>query len=285
MNLDVVHSREDLAARVDAWRQAGERIGLVPTMGNLHAGHLALVRRLRAECDRLITSIFVNPLQFGPGEDLDSYPRTLEADREALRQEAADLVFAPPAEEIYPHGDEAATTVQVPESLTETLCGLDRPGHFTGVATVVAKLFNLCRPHVAIFGEKDYQQLLVLRRMAADLDFPVEIQAGPIVREADGLAMSSRNHYLDPEQRRLAPELYRVLCDVAADVAGDRSQSAQRAEQAERKLAAAGLSPDYVAVRDATTLGAPGAGPLRVLGAARLGEARLIDNVAVPPTV
>ncbi len=280
---DTVNTRSDLAARVVAWQRAGERIGLVPTMGNLHEGHLSLVRALRPQCDRLITSIFVNPLQFGPDEDLERYPRTLEADRKQLAAAGVDLVFAPGVKEIYPRGDQASTVVEVPTELTGQLCGRDRPGHFTGVATVVSKLFNLCRPDVAIFGEKDYQQLLVIRRLVEDLDFPVEVVSGPIVREDDGLAMSSRNHYLDPGERRRAPLLYRTLCELAEGLAAQPDRADALARQAESRLSEAGLEPDYVAVRDARTLGPPGAGPLRVLGAVRLGSTRLIDNVAVRP--
>lgn len=283
MSIKTVHTRTELADIVGAWRRSGERVGLVPTMGNLHEGHLSLVRELRPQCDRLLVSIFVNPLQFGPNEDLDSYPRTLASDQEKLAAEGADLAFAPEVGEVYPDGEAAATVIEPPAALTDQLCGRDRPGFFTGVATVVAKLFNLCTPDVAIFGEKDFQQLLIIRRMVADLNFPVEIVSGPLIRESDGLAMSSRNHYLDAGQRRLAPMLYHVLTEVAAGVAADRTRIDPLLDQARDQLAEAGFEPRYLAVRNAETLGAPDANvPLRVFGAAHLSGTRLIDNVPVP---
>ncbi len=262
------------------WRCRGERIGLVPTMGNLHAGHLALVDQLAGEVDRLVVSIFVNPLQFGPEEDYDAYPRTLEADLEALQGRGVDAVFAPSAGEMYPHGA-PLTHVDIP-ALTGTLCGLDRPGHFAGVAVVVLKLLHLVEPDVAAFGAKDYQQLQVVRRAAADLDLPVAIRAVPTVREADGLALSSRNAYLDAEQRRRAPALYAALAELAEALAQGRRDFAALEAQGRERLTAAGFDAvDYVAIRRCDDLAEPtGEEPRLVcLGAARLGAARLIDNV------
>ena len=199
-----------LRAQVAHWRAAGDRIGFVPTMGNLHQGHLELVRRARGAAQRVVVSVFVNPMQFGPGEDFNSYPRTLEQDRAKLAAEGVDLLFAPGVEAIYPHGSGETTRIEVPQ-VSRGLCADFRPGHFTGVATVVGRLFNLVQPDVAVFGEKDFQQLAVIRRMVEDLGWPVEIAALPTVREPDGLAMSSRNAYLSPTQRQSATSLHRAL--------------------------------------------------------------------------
>lgn len=273
-----------LRHRVRTWRAAGETIALVPTMGDLHRGHLALVEAARRRADRIVASIFVNPLQFGPGEDYGEYPRVPERDRARLAEQGTDLVFTPEVATLYPAGPERSIRVLVP-GLGDILCGADRPGHFAGVATVVAKLFNLVEPDVALFGEKDYQQLLLIRRLAAELDFPVEVVGVPTVREADRLALSSRNGYLTPEERRVAPALYEALCRVAGRLqAGERDYRRLEAD-AVAELEAAGFAPRYVAVRRAGDLGPPApdeplAG-LRVLAAAWLGRARLIDNVAV----
>ncbi len=262
------------------WRDAGERVALVPTMGNLHEGHLALVEAARAQCPRVVVSIFVNPLQFGPGEDFDRYPRTEEQDARRLEALGVDGLFLPEERVLYPRGRETVTRIHVP-GVSEGLCGAARPGHFDGVATVVAKLFNIVGPDVAVFGRKDYQQLCVIRRMVADLDLPVEVVGVPTVREADGLAMSSRNAYLSPEQRRRAPALHRVLVESAERLrAGEPVASVEAAASA--ALAEAGLEPEYVAVRRAGDLARPAPGEARViLAAARLGRARLIDNLAV----
>ena len=269
-----------LRACLRDWR--GERIALVPTMGNLHEGHLRLVDTAREHGDRVVVSIFVNPLQFGPGEDYERYPRTLEEDQAKLEARGADLLFAPPVDEIYRRPLAESTFVEVPE-ITTILCGASRPGHFRGVTTVVAKLFNLVQPDVAVFGEKDYQQLQVIRRMVADLDFPVEIVGVPIVREADGLALSSRNAYLSPQERVRAPQLYCSLCEVRdAIVAGERDFTALCRRQWER-LRQAGFRPDYFEIRRAD-LGEAGPDdrPLVILAAAWLGQTRLIDNLQVP---
>jgi pantoate--beta-alanine ligase len=263
-------------------RRGGHRIALVPTMGNLHEGHLALARLARARADTVIASIFVNPLQFGRGEDFGRYPRTLQRDLGLLEAEGVAAVFAPEVNEMYPAGQEGLTSVEVP-GLSTVLEGAFRPGHFAGVATVVTKLLGIVTPDVAVFGEKDFQQLAVIRRMVRDLDLGVEIVAGPTVREPDGLALSSRNQYLSPEQRQRAPALYRSLAAARRRLAaGDRSFAAIELE-ARSALAAAGFAPDYVAIRRAADLEPPGEADddLVVLGAARLGSTRLIDNLRI----
>jgi pantoate--beta-alanine ligase len=278
--LTPVRTVSDLRSEIARWRKAGESIALVPTMGALHAGHLSLVKLAESKCDRVVVSIFVNPIQFGPREDFQSYPREEIADLDKLAQAGADLVFAPDTAEMFPAG--FSTHVRVAD-LTDDLCGASRPNHFEGVATVVTKLLLQCAPNIAIFGEKDYQQLLVIKRLVHDLNIPVEIVGGPIVREADGLALSSRNVYLSQEQRKMAPLLYQTISEVAADLA--RGEGADAAALAGRfKLDAAGFRLDYIAVRDPDTLKAL-SGPVkpgtRVLVAAYLGKTRLIDNVAV----
>lgn len=276
-----IEDPKELRRQIAAWRKRGERIAFVPTMGNLHAGHLSLVTAAHLHAERVVVSIFVNPLQFGPNEDLDDYPRTLEADRQALAQVSCDLLFVPSAQTLYPRGLAAQTRVEVP-GLSDILCGASRPGHFVGVATVVCKLFNLVQPDVALFGEKDFQQLLIIRRMVEDLAIPVTIIGMPTVREPDGLAMSSRNSYLTPEERARAPLLYRVLNEVA-----EALRSGQPLAEAERSgvesLKAAGFRPDYLSVRRAKDLAPPGLKDrdLVILAAAYLGRARLIDNLRV----
>jgi pantoate--beta-alanine ligase len=275
----IVHTVAELRTRVQSWRQSGAGVALVPTMGALHEGHLTLVRAARKRCDRVCVTLFVNPTQFGPNEDYTVYPRD-EAGDAAKLCGLADLLYAPAVEEMYPEG--ALTRVSVP-GLGEMLEGEHRPGFFTGVVTVVGKLLLQALPDVAMFGEKDYQQLLVVRRMAADLWIPVRIDSVPTVREPDGLALSSRNAYLSTEQREIAPALHRTIAAVAAGVAAG-ADPIERAEWGEAELLRAGFtSIDYVAVRDAETL-LPLAGPARpgrVLAAARLGGTRLIDNVPV----
>jgi pantoate--beta-alanine ligase len=271
----------ELRQALEPARRAGSTIGLVPTMGALHDGHVALVRAARARCDVAIASLFVNPTQFGPGEDFAAYPRDEEADRAKLAQAGCDFLFAPDAAEIYPRPLLTGITVA---GLGDTMEGHFRPGHFAGVATVVTKLLMIAQPSHAFFGEKDYQQLLVVRRMVEDLDMPVGIEAVPTWREPDGLALSSRNRYLTPAERAVAPLLYRSLADLAAEVADGRADCAPAAARATERLRQAGFDAvDYVAVADAATL-APltrVAGPARVLGAVRIGRTRLIDNVAV----
>lgn len=270
-----------LRAAVAGWRAAGEHVALVPTMGNLHAGHMALVARARELADRVVVSIFVNPLQFGPNEDLAAYPRTLEEDQAKLAASGVDLVFAPGVDVMYPEG-EARATISV-AGLNDILCGASRPGHFTGVATVVAKLFNMANPDLAVFGNKDYQQLVVIRRMVSELAFPIEIASVPTMRETDGLAMSSRNRYLSAAEREQAPELYRALGALEAQLRAGQRDFAKLEAAALQQLEKAGFRPDYVAVREPDTLAAPQpqSSSFIVLGAAWLGRARLIDNVAV----
>jgi len=273
---------EETRSFVAGQRRAGRRIALVPTMGNLHDGHLALVRLAVGQADTVVTSIFVNPLQFGRGEDYDRYPRSLQRDLGLLESEGVAAAFAPSVGEMYPNGQERGTTVDVP-GLSSVLEGASRPGHFSGVATVVTKLLGIVSPDIAVFGEKDFQQLAVIRRVVRDLNLGVEIVAGSTVREPDGLALSSRNQYLSPEQRQRAPALYRALASARRRLAaGDRSYAAIEAE-ARAALIGAGFEPDYVAIRRAADLAPPagGDGELVVLGAARLGKTRLIDNLRV----
>jgi pantoate--beta-alanine ligase len=278
----IVRTVGDLRAEITKWREAGQRIALVPTMGALHQGHLSLAALAKKQADRAVVSIFVNPIQFGPREDFNLYPRDEAGDLKKLAGAGADLVFAPDLGEMYPPG--FSTRVNVGD-LTEDLCGASRPNHFDGVATVVTKLLLQCAPNIAIFGEKDYQQLLVIKRLVRDLNIPVEIASAPIVREPDGLALSSRNAYLSPTERKIAPLLHRTIAEVAADLAKGRGAD-DAAEAGRFKLEAAGFRVNYVAVRDPETL-KPLHGPVtqaRVLAAAYLGKTRLIDNVAVPAT-
>ena len=272
----------ELRDRRAAFGAAGERVAFVPTMGNLHDGHLELVRRGRALAPRVVVSIFVNPLQFGPGEDLASYPRTLARDSELLAAAGADLLFAPSAETMYPRPPAEQTRVEVP-GLSDILCGASRPGHFVGVCTVVCKLFNMVRPDLALFGEKDFQQLAVIRRMVDDLCIPVEVVGVPTVREADGLAMSSRNGYLTAEERERAPALHRALQALTQAVEAGGSDLAALERAAAARIDAAGLRTDYVSVRRVRDLALPGDADedLVVLAAAYLGRARLIDNLRV----
>ena len=278
----VIDGKSELRGVLGDWRQEGEHIALVATMGNLHEGHMSLIEAAREHAERIIVSVFVNPTQFGAGEDFDEYPRTLERDTRRLRKSAADVLFVPDVETMYPFGLHNATRISVP-GLSENFCGVFRPGHFEGVATVVARLFAIVQPDVAIFGQKDYQQQLVIRRMAEDLSLPISVITVPTVREDDGLAMSSRNAYLTEEERGRAPTLYRVLRTI-----GDGLQNGQRdfdalESQARADLEAAGFRPEYVAVRRALDLNVPDrdCDELVVLAAVYLGNTRLIDNVVV----
>jgi pantoate--beta-alanine ligase len=279
----IARTIEALREEVAGWRRDGARIGLVPTMGALHAGHLALVERAQAECRRTITSIFVNPKQFAPNEDYAAYPRGEEADLEKLRAAGVDLAFLPGVEDIYPAGFSTLVRVQ---GLSEVLCGARRAGHFDGVATVVTKLLQQSMPDAAYFGEKDYQQLLIVRRLARDLDIPVRIVGVPTRREPDGLAMSSRNVYLSPEERRAAPELARVLRRIADALAREPAAVSGEIARGFEDLTKAGFAVEYLELRDAETL-APVSGevrrPARILAAGRLGRTRLIDNMPVAP--
>lgn len=272
----------ELRAAIQSWRAAGERVGFVPTMGNLHDGHLDLVHSARAAADRLVVSIFVNPLQFGANEDLDNYPRTPDADAERLAAAGVDLLFLPAVAEMYPLPLAEQTAVEVP-GLSDLHCGASRPGHFRGVTTVVSKLFNLVQPDDAFFGAKDFQQVVIIEHMVRDLCMPVAIHRVPTRREADGLAMSSRNGYLSAGERARAPALYRELQRIREQIlAGDQAFAAL-CEAAFERLSEAGLAPEYVRVcrqadlQDATA----GDKSLVILAAARLGKTRLIDNVTV----
>lgn len=278
--METISELAPLRARISAWRAAGERVAFVPTMGNLHAGHLHLVETAQACADRVVVSIFVNPTQFGAGEDLDRYPRTLNEDSAALDGLGTDLLFHPEVETMYPLG-QGAVTVQVP-ALEDLLCGAHRPGHFTGVATVVCMLLNQVQPDVALFGQKDYQQLAVIRRMVSALHLPVEITGVPTVRADDGLALSSRNQYLTDEERRLAPQLYAELCRVAERLkSGDRDFAAMEADAAQA-LDKLGFSTEYMTVASLDlTVPHIAVQHFVVLVAARLGKARLIDNIEV----
>jgi len=270
----------DVRAHVSRWHEAHERVVFVPTMGNLHAGHMSLIRAARAHGKRFVASIFVNPMQFGPNEDFAHYPRTPSQDATLLQEAGCDLMFSPEVGEIYPNGANNATRIEVP-GISRILCGEFRPGHFEGVATVVAKLFHIVDPDVAIFGEKDFQQLTVIRRMVADLCLRVEIVGAPTVREADGLAMSSRNQYLDESQRKLAPAIYRQLQQAVAALASGSRDFAKIEGAGRAALDGAGFRTDYFSVRDALSLAAASPDTRRfvVMTASRLGKARLIDNI------
>lgn len=276
-----VHSVAELRAQVAAWKRAGERIGLVPTMGNLHDGHLQLVARAREAATRVVASVFVNPLQFGPNEDFDRYPRTLPEDAVKLAAAGCDLLFAPSVAEMYPRGREGLSGVRVP-ALSEILEGQFRPGFFDGVATVVSILFNQVQPDVAVFGQKDWQQLQVVRRMVADLHMPIEIIGLPTMRAADGLALSSRNQYLSADERRLAPLLNAALVEIETALRAGRRDFETLQQAQLRALAANGYVPQYLEIR-APDLGAAAADAREwvVLVAAFLGRTRLIDNRVV----
>lgn len=280
--LPIVRSVVDLRAMVASWKRAGDRVGLVPTMGSLHEGHLSLVTLAKTRVDRVVASVFVNPTQFGPNEDFDAYPRDEAKDAALLAGVGCDLLFAPTVAEMYPPG--AATTVTV-SGVTDSMDGIARPGHFAGVATIVTKLLLQALPDVAVFGEKDYQQLQVIKRLTVDLDIPTEIIGAPIARAADGLALSSRNAYLTPPEREIAGQLNKILADGCRRL---------RAGESVERVEATGLAAieragfhkiDYFEVRNAVDLSHPGMGPLtvpgRILTAATIGRTRLIDNMAV----
>lgn len=279
--MEVVRTIAGLRDALAPWRRAGEPIGLVPTMGALHAGHMALAGAARAGCGRVVATIFVNPRQFAPSEDLGSYPRREAADLDMLRAAGVDLAFVPPGEEIYPPG--FSTLVRV-TGLSEGLCGARRAGHFDGVATVVTKLLVQALPDAAYFGEKDYQQLMIVRQLARDLDIPVRIEGVATFREPDGLALSSRNAYLSPAERRTAPILARVLQGIAAALARQPAAVVRELRRGIAELEAAGFAVDYLEIREARTLTpviAAIAAPSRVFAAAYLGRTRLIDNMPV----
>lgn len=280
--MQIVTTIAELRRKRRDWLLANERAAFVPTMGNLHAGHIKLVTEARKRAQRVVVSIFVNPLQFGANEDLDAYPHTPEQDQARLREAGADLLFLPTEAEIYPHGRDGVSVVEVP-GISDILCGASRPGHFRGVATVVNKLFNMVQPELALFGEKDYQQLTVLRRMVVDLNMPVELIGIPTERETDGLAMSSRNGYLTMDERAIAPALYSTLCKVAEALNAGRRDFTAIESEAAQQLETAGLRSDYISIRRAMDLQLPDAADkeLVILAAAYLGRARLIDNLLI----
>lgn len=280
MSLERIETADHLRTRVRGWKAAGQSVAFVPTMGNLHRGHLALIAQARGLAERVVCSIFVNPTQFGPNEDYARYPRTLEADAAALQAAACDVLFLPDVDTLYPLGLERCVRVEVP-GLSDVLCGAFRPGHFAGVATVVARLFNLVQPDVAVFGSKDFQQLAVIRHMVCDLGFPIRIEAGATVREHDGLALSSRNQYLDPQQRQTATRIHATLAGMRERLlAGEGVSDIE--SWAMTTLQAQGFQPDYAVLRrpDALDQAAErGPGAWVALVAARLGATRLIDNL------
>ncbi len=278
----IVDTKEALQSQLEEWRHANDHVALVPTMGNLHSGHIELVRKAREHAERVVVSIYVNPTQFGPDEDLDDYPRTLELDTRRLRNAGVDALFTPTDETMYPFGIEMATVVSVP-GLTEHFCGASRPGHFDGVTTVVARLFALVRPDVAVFGQKDYQQQLVIRHMTADMGLPVRIVTAPTVRDDDGLALSSRNSYLTEDEQAIAPELFATLKAIGAELQDGKRNFGELEASATRRLESAGFVSEYFAIRRAENLEEPDrdCDELVLLVAARLGKARLIDNLVV----
>lgn len=277
-----VHTIKELRAMLRARRERGQKVAFVPTMGNLHQGHLELVHNARSQGDVVVTSIFVNPMQFGENEDLDAYPRTLAEDQKVLEEAGNDIIFAPSAREIYPAGMADQTRIVVPQ-LTEFHCGASRPGHFTGVATVVTMLFNIVQPDVAVFGEKDFQQLAVIRKLVRDLFLAVKIVGVETVREEDGLAMSSRNGFLAPEERERAPLLYRLLTETREAIEGGNLDFPALAEKAKQRLLEGGFQPDYFNIANSATLrpASPDDNDITILAAARLGKTRLIDNVSL----
>jgi len=278
----VIRSIQEMYKLSESARKEGKIIGFVPTMGYLHEGHLSLIRIARKRCDLLVVSIFVNPTQFGPNEDLNSYPRDFERDSKLCEEEGVDVIFAPSAEEMYPDG--YSTWVEVKGPVTEVLCGAFRPGHFRGVTTVVAKLFNIVQPHFAVFGQKDAQQLVVIKKMTRELNFPVEIVAAPTVREKDGLAMSSRNEYLNENERKVAPKIYQSLI-LAKNMllSGERDTEKIKNEMRKFLESAKLIKIQYIDIVDADTLKPlkNAQGRVMVALAAFLGRARLIDNIIV----
>ncbi|MFK8067825.1 MAG: pantoate--beta-alanine ligase [Gammaproteobacteria bacterium] len=281
--MNTIHHVAELRSQIKKWRMDGESICLVPTMGNLHEGHLALVDRAKQLSDHVIASIFVNPMQFIQGEDFETYPRTMEQDSLALFERGVNTLFAPEVGEVYPAGLENHTEVSVP-ALDGFLCGASRPGHFNGVATVVSKLFNLVQPDTAIFGQKDYQQLLVIKRMVHDLCIPIDIQSLPTVREEDGLALSSRNGYLSETDRTKAPVLYQQLIEISEQIKNGNNNFFDLEKVGNEKLKQHGFEPEYLSVyrQDDLTIADQNLDQnLVILVAARLGTTRLIDNILV----
>lgn len=282
MPVKKIHSIEKVRKAIAEWREAGDTIALVPTMGNLHKGHMSLVSLAAKKAEHVIVSIFVNPTQFGPNEDYTNYPRTPEVDSRKLARADIDILFEPSVSEMYPRGLENSAQVFVP-GLSDQLCGAFRPGHFLGVTSVVCRLLNICGPNVAVFGSKDYQQLVILRRMVDELHMPVKLLAGDTVRDANGLALSSRNSNLDEAQQLTAAAIQNALTDVAAALRAGERDHVFLEKTAVEQIAAAGLDPEYVAIRNAADLGMPqkSSRRLALLAAARLSGVRLIDNIIV----
>lgn len=280
--MQTIKTKTAVRSTVAHWKQQRERVAFVPTMGNLHDGHLKLVQVARQRADRVLVSVFVNPMQFGQNEDIEAYPRTLEQDSANLAEHETDVLFVPDVHEIYPQSTQGTTRVEVP-GLSDILCGASRPGHFVGVTTVVAKLFNIVQPDLAVFGEKDFQQLRIIQQMVADLDMPIEVIGVPTVREDSGLAMSSRNNYLSAQEREQAAQIYKTLQKVEQMLLKENPDLKNIEENAVKILENAGLRPDYVSIRRKSDLREPVATDheLVVLAAAWLGRARLIDNLSV----
>lgn len=280
--MQVISSKQELHEQLREWRHHDDHIALVPTLGNLHAGHIKLVELAREHAERVVVSVYVNPTQFGEDEDFEDYPRTLERDTRRLKQIGADVLFVPDDDTVYPYGHDCATVVSVP-GLTENFCGASRPGHFDGVTTVVARLFALVQPDVAVFGQKDYQQQLIIRFMTEDLSLPIRIITAETVREDDGLAMSSRNQYLTEEERAAAPLLHDTLSELGSALQNGKRDFEELEKIAIGRLEKAGFGIDYVAVRRAQNLAPPDrdCDELVVIAAVHLGEARLIDNIVV----
>lgn len=280
--MEIIQDKQTLQELLEGWRHHNDHVALVPTMGNLHDGHLSLVDLAREHAERVIVTVYVNPTQFGEEEDIDEYPRTMERDTRRLKKIGADVLFAPDDDTIYPFGIEEATVVSVP-GLTQNFCGASRPGHFDGVTSVIARLFALMQPDVAVFGQKDYQQQLIIRHMTEDLSLPIRIITAPTVREDDGLAKSSRNQYLSDEERTVAPKLFQVLDAIGHDLQNGKRDFEELEKRAAKELKAASFQPEYVAVRRAQNLAPPDrdCDEIVVLAAAVLGKARLIDNVVV----
>jgi len=280
--MKTVNTVREARSQIDEWKQHGLKIAYVPTMGNLHDGHMTLLTKAHELADKVVASIFVNPLQFGPFEDYEQYPRTLDADSEKLIENDCALLFFPSVEEMYPLGRENASLVNVP-SISDVLCGQDRPGHFTGMATIVCKLLNSVQPDIAVFGQKDFQQLMIIRRMVKDLCMPVEIVGAPTNRESGGLAMSSRNQYLKPEEKKVAPLLYATLSAIGIQLIEGNRNYAELEEAGLKTLTEAGFRPSYFEIRQATDLQKPHSdtNDFVVIAAAWLGKARLIDNLVV----
>jgi len=276
-----ISSIANLRETIKEWRKKGESIAFIPTMGNLHDGHISLVEHALGRTDHTVVSVFVNPLQFGEGEDYQGYPRTLNADREQLAIREVDILFVPNLNEMYPEGMENHAQVVLPENLTNILCGVSRPTHFAGVTTVVAKLFNIIQPDMAIFGEKDYQQLFLIKKMVQDLCMPIEVVGKPIIREKNKLAMSSRNQYLTAAQREVAPNLFATLNNMRQRIQDGERDFDKLTDQAQTTLSELGFKPDYISIRNRDTLAVSTDTDknLIILAAAYLGKARLLDNI------